>query len=157
MEDFCLGICQCFETKRLSRTKKHKYSLSVFIARPNTKCLQSENQLSNFGFWHLVVVVVVITGRCSLSVLLSIVPWCGLPHYLLSRGVRANVELSLWPSWRPTKALEIPRSWWWCWSPCPCAPPLPPMFTPDPLPAPPLPKNKQTNKISWNQKCGSFS
>ena len=35
-------------TKRLSRIKKnHKLSFSVF------KCLQSWNQLSNFGYWHL--------------------------------------------------------------------------------------------------------
>ena len=33
----------------------HKYSLSVFNARPDAKCLQSQNQLSTFGFWHLIV------------------------------------------------------------------------------------------------------
>ena len=65
-----------------------------------------------------------------------------LPHYLLSRGVRAIVELSLWPSWRPTKALEMPRSW--CWPSCP---PPPPMLAPDPLPAPPLPEKNKLKKF----------
>ena len=37
-----LFICRRFETKQLSKIKKkHKYSLSVFIARSDAKCLQS--------------------------------------------------------------------------------------------------------------------